>query len=100
MITFKFSYKNVIKNKILEFQATLSNLRELKLALDSFETTEIANFSAALTKAFELLEIYRNNSGGANCNQVTKIIIHNRKENDFSIIRSDLGYGNILFSLE
>lgn len=55
------------------FQATLANLRELKLALDNFETMEIANFSAALTKAFELLEIYRNNSGGANCNQVLNI---------------------------
>jgi voltage-dependent calcium channel alpha-2/delta-3 len=51
----------------------MGNLRELKLGLDSFETMEIANFSAALTKAFELLEIYRNNSGGANCNQVRKI---------------------------
>lgn len=38
--------------------------------MDNFETMEIANFSAALTRAFELLEIYRNNSGGANCNQV------------------------------
>ncbi|XP_026319490.1 voltage-dependent calcium channel subunit alpha-2/delta-3 isoform X5 [Hyposmocoma kahamanoa] len=65
-------------------QATLSNLRELKLALDSFETNEIANFSAALTKAFELLEIYRNNSGGANCNQaimlVTDGVPYNYKE--------------------
>lgn len=49
----------------------MANLRELKLGLDSFDTMEIANFSAALTRAFELLEIYRNNSGGANCNQVT-----------------------------
>lgn len=48
----------------------MGNLRELKLGLDNFETKEIANFSAALTRAFELLEIYRNNSGGANCNQV------------------------------
>lgn len=52
------------------FKATLGNIRELKLAMDNFETMEIANFSAALTRAFELLEIYRNNSGGANCNQV------------------------------
>lgn len=52
------------------FQATLGNIRELKLGLDNFETMEIANFSAALTRAFELLEMYRNNSGGANCNQV------------------------------
>ncbi|GBP42127.1 hypothetical protein EVAR_21131_1 [Eumeta japonica] len=65
-------------------QATLGNLRELKLALDNFETTEIANFSAALTRAFELLEIYRNNSGGANCNQaimlVTDGVPYNYKE--------------------
>lgn len=55
----------------IPLQATLGNLRELKLGLDNFETTEIANFSAALTRAFELLEMYRNNSGGANCNQVS-----------------------------
>ncbi|CAH2102256.1 unnamed protein product [Euphydryas editha] len=65
-------------------QATLANLRELKLALDNFETMEIANFSAALTRAFELLEIYRNNSGGANCNQaimlVTDGVPYNYKE--------------------
>ncbi|XP_053612990.1 voltage-dependent calcium channel subunit alpha-2/delta-3 isoform X3 [Plodia interpunctella] len=65
-------------------QATLGNLRELKLALDNFETMEIANFSAALTRAFELLEIYRNNSGGANCNQaimlVTDGVPYNYKE--------------------
>ncbi|XP_069358648.1 voltage-dependent calcium channel subunit alpha-2/delta-3 isoform X5 [Maniola hyperantus] len=65
-------------------QATLANLRELKLSLDNFETMEIANFSAALTKAFELLEIYRNNSGGANCNQaimlVTDGVPYNYKE--------------------
>ncbi|XP_045494303.1 voltage-dependent calcium channel subunit alpha-2/delta-3 isoform X3 [Colias croceus] len=65
-------------------QATLANIRELKLALDNFETTEIANFSAALTRAFDLLEIYRNNSGGANCNQaimlVTDGVPYNYKE--------------------
>ncbi|XP_063823520.1 voltage-dependent calcium channel subunit alpha-2/delta-3 isoform X3 [Ostrinia nubilalis] len=65
-------------------QATLGNLRELKLGLDNFETTEIANFSAALTRAFELLEMYRNNSGGANCNQaimlVTDGVPYNYKE--------------------
>ncbi|XP_059050902.1 voltage-dependent calcium channel subunit alpha-2/delta-3 isoform X1 [Achroia grisella] len=65
-------------------QATLGNLRELKLGLDNFETMEIANFSAALTRAFELLEMYRNNSGGANCNQaimlVTDGVPYNYKE--------------------
>ncbi|XP_061385682.1 voltage-dependent calcium channel subunit alpha-2/delta-3 isoform X1 [Danaus plexippus] len=65
-------------------QATLANVREIKLALDNFETMEIANFSAALTQAFELLEIYRNNSGGANCNQaimlVTDGVPYNYKE--------------------
>ncbi|XP_061709139.1 voltage-dependent calcium channel subunit alpha-2/delta-3 isoform X2 [Cydia pomonella] len=65
-------------------QATMGNLRELKLGLDNFETMEIANFSAALTRAFELLEMYRNNSGGANCNQaimlVTDGVPYNYKE--------------------
>ncbi|XP_045527355.1 voltage-dependent calcium channel subunit alpha-2/delta-3 isoform X3 [Pieris brassicae] len=65
-------------------QATLGNIREFKLALENFETMEIANFSAALTRAFDLLEIYRNNSGGANCNQaimlVTDGVPYNYKE--------------------
>ncbi|KAJ2948102.1 hypothetical protein O0L34_g9898 [Tuta absoluta] len=65
-------------------QATLGNLREIKLTLDNFDTNEIANFSRALTRAFELLEIYRNNSGGANCNQaimlVTDGVPYNYKE--------------------
>ncbi|XP_050666421.1 voltage-dependent calcium channel subunit alpha-2/delta-3 isoform X12 [Leptidea sinapis] len=65
-------------------QATLGNIREFKLALDNFDTMEIANFSAALTRAFDLLEIYRNNSGGANCNQaimlVTDGVPYNYKE--------------------
>ncbi|VVC93338.1 unnamed protein product [Leptidea sinapis] len=64
--------------------ATLGNIREFKLALDNFDTMEIANFSAALTRAFDLLEIYRNNSGGANCNQaimlVTDGVPYNYKE--------------------
>lgn len=55
-------------------QATLGNVRELKLGLDSIETTGIANFSAALTKAFELLKTYREEQAGAHCNQAIMLV--------------------------
>ncbi|XP_077284622.1 voltage-dependent calcium channel subunit straightjacket isoform X2 [Arctopsyche grandis] len=55
-------------------QANLANIRELKLGLESIETTGIANFSAALTKAFELLEIYREEGRGACCNQAIMLV--------------------------
>lgn len=56
------------------FQATLANVRELKLGLETIETTGIANFSAALTTAFELLEVYREQKEGARCNQAIMLV--------------------------
>jgi hypothetical protein len=37
-------------------QATLANVREMKLHLEVLETKDIANFTTALSKAFELLQ--------------------------------------------
>lgn len=65
-------------------QANMENVRELKNSLDEFNTTEIANFSAALTKAFDVLEKYRSDKVGARCNQAIMLISdgvsHNYKE--------------------
>lgn len=55
-------------------QATSSNVRELKKFLPNIKTEEIANFTAALTKAFELLEVYRLDKLGANCNQAIMLV--------------------------
>ena len=41
----------------LDFQATLANIREFKMGMEDIETSMIANFSLALTRAFEVLEL-------------------------------------------
>ncbi|XP_065086462.1 voltage-dependent calcium channel subunit alpha-2/delta-3 isoform X3 [Ochlerotatus camptorhynchus] len=55
-------------------QANMGNIRELKLGMDDIATTEIANVSAALTKAFELLETFRESRSGARCNQAIMLV--------------------------
>ncbi|XP_011876387.1 PREDICTED: voltage-dependent calcium channel subunit alpha-2/delta-3 isoform X2 [Vollenhovia emeryi] len=56
-------------------QANLANIRELKRAISDLNTEMIANFSLALTTAFELLEAFRTQRGeGAQCNQAIMLI--------------------------
>ncbi|KAG5309152.1 CA2D3 protein, partial [Pseudoatta argentina] len=55
-------------------QANLANIRELKRAISNLNTERIANFSLALTTAFELLETFRNEREGARCNQAIMLI--------------------------
>ncbi|XP_055843710.1 voltage-dependent calcium channel subunit alpha-2/delta-3 isoform X3 [Episyrphus balteatus] len=55
-------------------QATLGNVRELKEAIELVKTDSVANYTAALTKAFETLEAARNEKKGAGCNQAIMII--------------------------
>ncbi|XP_044741328.1 voltage-dependent calcium channel subunit alpha-2/delta-3 isoform X3 [Chrysoperla carnea] len=55
-------------------QATLANVRELKIGMESIETNNIANFTAALIKSFELLLSYRREKEGARCNQAIMLI--------------------------
>ncbi|XP_055376852.1 voltage-dependent calcium channel subunit alpha-2/delta-3 isoform X2 [Condylostylus longicornis] len=55
-------------------QATLGNRREFKIGIEKAQTEQMANFTAALIKAFEVLEIYRTQSVGARCNQAIMII--------------------------
>lgn len=49
-------------------------MRQLKLGMESIETIGIANFSAALIKAFDLLEMYREEKEGACCNQAIMLV--------------------------
>ncbi|CAG9772800.1 unnamed protein product [Ceutorhynchus assimilis] len=55
-------------------QANLANIRILKESMTDFKTEQIANFSLALTTAFESLEDYRDEKLGANCNQAIMLI--------------------------
>ncbi|XP_071450777.1 voltage-dependent calcium channel subunit alpha-2/delta-3 isoform X1 [Hetaerina americana] len=60
--------------KDLLVQANLGNVRELKMAMEDIETKDIANFTSALIKAFELLQLYREERQGARCNQAIMLV--------------------------
>ncbi|XP_072766737.1 voltage-dependent calcium channel subunit straightjacket isoform X2 [Anoplolepis gracilipes] len=73
------TFSNVTKEVVPCFndtlvQANLANVRELKRLLAEVETERIANFSLALTNAFELLETFRVEREGARCNQAIMLI--------------------------
>ncbi|XP_076666830.1 voltage-dependent calcium channel subunit straightjacket isoform X3 [Andrena cerasifolii] len=73
------TFSNVTKEVVPCFndtlvQANLANVRELKRAISNLETEKIANFSLALTTAFDLLESYRTEREGARCNQAIMLI--------------------------
>ncbi|XP_059614107.1 voltage-dependent calcium channel subunit alpha-2/delta-3 isoform X2 [Phlebotomus argentipes] len=55
-------------------QANMENIRQLKMGMEGLRTEEIANVTAALIRAFELLEEYRNDRVGARCNQAIMLI--------------------------
>lgn len=74
-----FTFSDEIKEVVPCFgdelvQANMANIRELKQALHHIETSELANFTAALTKAFEILQEYRASKLGACCNQAIMLI--------------------------
>ncbi|KAH8398224.1 hypothetical protein KR222_006390, partial [Zaprionus bogoriensis] len=68
-------------------QANLGNIREFKDLIDRINTTSIANYTAALTKAFEILEDTKINSRGAQCNQAIMIIGDGAPENNQEIFQ-------------
>ncbi|KAK8733957.1 hypothetical protein OTU49_006268 [Cherax quadricarinatus] len=55
-------------------QANLENLGEFKKALNYGETKDIANFTQALTQAFELLHRYNKSGQGSQCNQAIMVV--------------------------
>lgn len=74
-----FTFSDEIKEVVECFgdqlvQANMANIRELKLALNGIETAELANFSAAFVKAFEILHDYRSSRTGACCNQAIMLV--------------------------
>jgi hypothetical protein len=61
-------------HQLFQFQATNENIREFQEAVQKITTEEIANFTSALTVAFELLrDSFNDPEVGANCNQVPLI---------------------------
>lgn len=52
----------------------MANIRELKMGLEVITTDKIANYSAALIQAFEILETYRLSDFGARCNQAIMLV--------------------------
>lgn len=75
MFTFALEVKEVVTcfNNTL-VQANMANIRQLKLEMEKLETAEIANVTAALIHAFDLLRQYREERIGANCNQAIMLI--------------------------
>lgn len=74
-----FTFSNEIDDLITCFgdqlvQANSANVRVIKEKLHKIETNELANFSAALTKAFDALNDFRDSHGGSNCNQAIMLI--------------------------
>ncbi|XP_030247122.1 voltage-dependent calcium channel subunit alpha-2/delta-3 isoform X8 [Drosophila navojoa] len=68
-------------------QANLGNIRELKEGIESFKPKSIANYTAALTRAFEILEETKINSRGAQCNQAIMIIGDGAPENNQEVFQ-------------
>ncbi|XP_064214426.1 voltage-dependent calcium channel subunit alpha-2/delta-3 isoform X3 [Tribolium castaneum] len=77
-------------------QANLANVRVLKEAMADFKTEQIANLSLALVTAFQLLENYRNESKGANCNQAIMLVTDGVQDNYMEIFR-DYNWDNLPF---
>ncbi|KAJ9576006.1 hypothetical protein L9F63_007106, partial [Diploptera punctata] len=55
-------------------QANMENVREFKNYLDSTRAENIANFSSALIKGFEILQKYNRSGLGCQCNQAIMLI--------------------------
>lgn len=55
-------------------QANALNLGEFRQFLEDVETKEIANFTAALSKAFEMLANIKEEGQGAHCNQAIMLV--------------------------
>jgi voltage-dependent calcium channel alpha-2/delta-3 len=55
-------------------QANAENIREFKRNLNDIVTNEMANFTAGVTRALDILRDYRDSSTGACCNQAIMLI--------------------------
>lgn len=72
-------FSNVIEPVVSCFhynlvQANARNVREFKQNLSKLETVNIANFTAALKQAFEMLQHYNKSRLGSQCNQAIMLV--------------------------
>jgi voltage-dependent calcium channel alpha-2/delta-3 len=75
IFTFSNEIETVIDCAGLQMmQANSANVREMKQSLLKINTTELANFTAALTRAFDTLNDFRDTHGGSSCNQAIMLI--------------------------
>lgn len=75
IITFSDAISFVDSNEENLIPATLGNIQKLNLAMSKIIPGKIANYSAVLEKAFEVLRDYRESKNrGAGCNQAIMLI--------------------------
>lgn len=75
IITFSENVTFVDESEESLLPATLGNKRKLNLAMGSIKTGKIANYTAALIKAFQVLRDYRESKDqGAGCNQAIMLV--------------------------
>lgn len=72
-------FSNIIEPVVTCFhynlvQANARNIREFKQNLSNLDTQNIANFTAALTQAFEMLQYYNKSRLGSQCNQAIMLV--------------------------
>ncbi|XP_077546416.1 voltage-dependent calcium channel subunit alpha-2/delta-3-like isoform X2 [Haemaphysalis longicornis] len=72
-------FSNIIEPVVTCFhynlvQANARNIREFKENLSNLDTQNIANFTAALTQAFEMLQYYNKSRLGSQCNQAIMLV--------------------------
>ncbi|XP_050520547.1 voltage-dependent calcium channel subunit alpha-2/delta-3 isoform X2 [Daktulosphaira vitifoliae] len=74
--------------KDLLVQATLANIRELKLGVENIaEPNNISDFRIALTVAFKTLEKYREQKRGTMCNQAIMLVTDGVPENFYELFK-------------
>ncbi|KAF0760776.1 voltage-dependent calcium channel subunit alpha-2/delta-3 isoform X3, partial [Aphis craccivora] len=77
------------KDILFLIQATLANIRELKLGVENIaDPNNISDFSEALTRAFDTLETYRERNMGAMCNQAIMLVTDGVPENFYELFKS------------
>ncbi|XP_022687695.1 voltage-dependent calcium channel subunit alpha-2/delta-3-like isoform X1 [Varroa jacobsoni] len=74
VLTFKNDCLPLVPCFDMPVQANQRNIREFKEYLNKLDTQNIANFSSALTEAFELLQRFNRSKGGSQCNQAIMLI--------------------------
>ncbi|CAG2161553.1 unnamed protein product [Oppiella nova] len=68
--------------------ANEKNIRQIKEDVDKVRPTEVANFTAALIHAFDLLQVVHASKGGCQCNQAIMLITDGAPETFEDVFRT------------